>query len=228
MAAAASTVCLASLWLLLPRTAFFNDGEVARHRPESKNDCPFSLATVCLAAGTNFRETGAATATIACEIYSDYECPHCAVFFSETLPLLMTRYVQSGKVKLVHRDFPLRQHRYAALAARYANAAGEAGQYEVVVRQIFRTQDAWSNNGDLDTAVAQVLPPVVMEKVRALVKNNPQLDESVKVDMAMGFQDHLTQTPSLVIVSKGKRHTIAPIPPFTVLSSYLDQLLAQQ
>jgi hypothetical protein len=49
------------------------------------------------------------------------------------------QYVSNGKVKLIHRDFPLRQHPWDSLAAWCANAAGELGQYDIAVNQIFRT-----------------------------------------------------------------------------------------
>ena len=60
----------------------------------------------------NYKESGSPDAPIACEIYSDYECPSCAAFYRDTMPLLVAEYVQTGKVKLLHRDFPLAQHTY--------------------------------------------------------------------------------------------------------------------
>lgn len=38
--------------------------------------------------------------------YADYQCPFCTKFFSETQPLLVTNYVQTGKMKMVFRNFP--------------------------------------------------------------------------------------------------------------------------
>lgn len=39
--------------------------------------------------------------------FSDYQCPFCAKFWSETLPSIKSEYIDTGKVKLVYRDFPL-------------------------------------------------------------------------------------------------------------------------
>lgn len=53
--------------------------------------------------------------------FTDYECPFCARFTSETLPLLREEYIQTGKVRLVVRDLPLDMHKSAmplAIAAR--------------------------------------------------------------------------------------------------------------
>jgi protein-disulfide isomerase len=179
-------------------------------------------------AARNYKESGSADAPIACEIYSDYECPSCAAFFRDTMPLLVAGYVQTGKVKVLHRDFPLSQHPYAKLAARYANAAGEAGQYDKAVSRLFQTQDIWSASGDIEAQLEPVLSPAVMGKVRDMVAHDQSLDDTVAADQAMGVSDRLRATPTLVVVWKGNRQTISPIPSYTLLKSYLDDLLARQ
>jgi len=183
---------------------------------------------------TNFKISGNANAAVEIDAYTDYECPHCARFFAEFMPQFSADYIKTGKVKFVHRDFPITQiHPHAQLGARFANAAGELGFYDIVVNQIFKTQDAWSlygkNTGDIDASVAQVLPPGAMQKVRELVKTDPRLDESVKtdVDMAMNV-DHINSTPTIVVVSNGKREPISTIMqmPYSIFKQYLDQKLA--
>ena len=75
-----------------------------------------------------------------CEIYSDYECPSCAGFCTQVFPKFVAEFVKTGKVRVVHRDFPLPQHPFAKLAARYANAEGEVGHFEEVEKQLFVSQ----------------------------------------------------------------------------------------
>jgi protein-disulfide isomerase len=173
----------------------------------------------------NFKEFGSPDATIVVEIYTDYECPACAMLYRDIVPLLVSQYVQTGKVRLLHRDYPLQQHPYAKLAARFANAAGKMGQYDLVVNQLFRTQDDWGKDGNVDKQVAQVLAPGVMQKVRDLVQNDATLDASVAADQAMGIKDAINQTPTIIVVAKGKRQPIVGVPAFTLLQNYLDQLL---
>lgn len=182
-------------------------------------------ASTAIPEGASFKTSGSPSAPISIEIYSDYECPFCARYFSESVPLLITDYVKTGKVKLIHRDFPLPQHTWAKLAARYANAAGELGHYEAAVNQIFRTQDRWRDNGNVDAQLMLVLPPGIMQKVRDRVQHETWLDDSVAGDMAMAGKDHINQTPSLVIEARGKRQTLSA-PPYPVLKSYIEQLLA--
>ncbi len=181
------------------------------------------------AAPVNYKEMGNPSARVTFEAYTDYECPHCAIFFRDVMPQIMAQYVETGKVKFVHRDFPLNQiHQWAQLAARYANAAGEIGQYDLAVNQIFKTQDSWSRTGNIEAELVKVLPPGAMQKVRELVKSDPNLDASIKkdVDMAMNV-DHVPSTPTVVIVSKGKREVISSALPFSVWKSYLDKKLAE-
>jgi protein-disulfide isomerase len=194
-----------------------------------KTAAPAAKASESGVAAKNFKESGSPTAPIQIEIYTDYECPACRELYMNTLPLLIKDYVQTGKVRLVHRDFPLSQHQYSPLATKYANAAGEIGKYDVVAGQIFKTQPESEQNGNVDAAVARVLSPAEMQKVRDIVKSSPPgFDNAVKADMAMGEKDRLQQTPTMVLIFRGgKREVIAPVPPYTILKSYLDQRLAK-
>jgi protein-disulfide isomerase len=176
----------------------------------------------------NFKESGSPTAPVSVEIYTDYECPACRQLYMETLPSLNSEFVATGKVHLLHRDYPLPQHQFSKVATRYANAAGTIGKYDVVANQIFVTQPDWSQNGNVDAAVAKVLSPADMEKVRAMVKSDSHLDDSVTQDVAMGNNvDHLNQTPTIVIVAKGKREVINGGAPYAILKQYLEQKLKQ-
>jgi protein-disulfide isomerase len=60
--------------------------------------------------------------------FSDYECPFCKKFHAETFNSLMETY--KGKIRFVHRNFPLSGiHANAFPAAEAANCAGEQGVY---------------------------------------------------------------------------------------------------
>jgi protein-disulfide isomerase len=178
------------------------------------------------AAAKNFKESGSPTARVTIELYTDYECPACREFYLNVLPVLKREYIDNGKVRLVHRDFPLPQHKFTKIATRYANAAGQIGKYDLVAKQIFDTQPDWDQNGNVDAQIAKVLPPGDLVKVRDLVANDSHLDDSVNVDVQMGsYTDHLQQTPTIVIVANGKREVIGGAPPYGILKQYLDSKL---
>jgi protein-disulfide isomerase len=175
-----------------------------------------------------FKESGTVMAPITLELYTDYQCPHCRAFYLETLPLLTAEFVKTGKVRLIHRDFPLSQFQYSKTAMHYANAAGQVGKFDAVAQQLFETQPEWAQNGNVDAAVAKVLTPAEMAKVRTLVKTDSHLDDSVERDVAMATgTDHLTSTPTIVIVFKGKRETISGGPAWPTLKSYLNSKLGE-
>jgi len=57
--------------------------------------------------------------------FSDYQCPYCERFWAETLPELEEKYINTGKVKFVFRDFPLSGHARAIPAAVAAECVSE-------------------------------------------------------------------------------------------------------
>ncbi len=192
-----------------------------------KAAAPAPKAPAAPAPAKNFKLSGNPAAKVTLEVYTDYECPSCRNLYMETIPGVMAEYVATGKIQLLHRDFPLPMHTHTKLATRYANAAGQIGRYELAVAQIFRSQPEWSQNGNIDGQVAKVLAPADMAKVRELVKNDTHLDDTVTADVAMGNRDALNQTPTIIVVSKGKRTKIDGAVPFVILKSYIDQILAK-
>jgi len=167
---------------------------------------------------TDFKQLGSATAPTTVEIYLDYECPPCAAFFANVLPALETEYVKTGKLELIFRDMPIARHSHARLAARYANAAGRFGYYQAAAKQIFATQSTWSKTGDIESQLAPVLPPAILQKVHALVQKD---DAAIDADLALAEENHLTRTPSLVIVTNGKRQLIPGDNTLAAIKSYL-------
>src|SRR3989344_2356912 len=68
---------------------------------------------------------GKADAPVVMIEFSDYECPFCGRHFTDTYPQLKKDYIDTGKVKLVFRDFPLSFHAKAQKAAEAARCVGE-------------------------------------------------------------------------------------------------------
>ena len=84
--------------------------------------------------------------------FSDFQCPFCARFNAQTLPLIFDEYIQQGKVKLVFRDFPLQNiHPNALPAAIAAECANEQGGFVGMHDILFERQSQWNN---VDTAEA--------------------------------------------------------------------------
>jgi len=71
--------------------------------------------------------------------FSDYECPFCERFYSQTLDQIRNQYIETGKVKIVFRDFPLSFHQQAQKAAEAAECAGEQGKYYEMHDKLFES-----------------------------------------------------------------------------------------
>lgn len=167
---------------------------------------------------------GSPAAPITVEVFSDYECPSCKNLHDVTLPPLKLGYVWPGKVYLLHRDFPLPQHKYSRTAAVYANAAARVDKFEAVAAALFAKQQYWSANGKVDEVVAGVLRPSEIKQVRAIL-NDPAITSAIDADVALGRRVPLDQTPTIVITHKLRRTPVAGFVAYDLLRQYLDQLL---
>jgi protein-disulfide isomerase len=61
--------------------------------------------------------------------FTDYQCPFCRKYHTETFAQLKKNYIDTGKVRFVSRDLPLDFHPYAQKAAEAAWCAGEQNKY---------------------------------------------------------------------------------------------------
>lgn len=170
---------------------------------------------------------GSKDAPVVVEEFSDYQCPACKALYMSTNRVLMDNYVTTGKVYLVHRDFPLAQHAYSRVAARYARAAAEIGKIEPVEQALFQNQEKWEQTGDVDGTVAAALTPAEMTKVRALVKGGT-LDALIDKDYVLGQMYHVSQTPTTIFHCKGQTYPIAGNMTYDTMKQFLDQLLSQK
>ena len=91
--------------------------------------------------------------------WSDFECPFCARFYSQTLSLIEENYINTGKVKLVFRDFPLSFHPNAQKAAEASECADDQDMFWEMHDKIFENQQTlstanfkkWAADFGLDT-----------------------------------------------------------------------------
>ncbi|MFQ5620410.1 MAG: DsbA family protein [Candidatus Nanoarchaeia archaeon] len=130
--------------------------------------------------------------------FSDFQCPFCQRFYKDTLPQLQKNYIDTGKVKLIYRDFPLSIHPLSHKAAEAAECAGEQGKYWDYHNELFDNQqrlssDIWgtlASNIDLD-----------MTKFNTCLSTDAQADE-VDKDFADGRAAGVTGTPAFFINGK--------------------------
>ena len=167
---------------------------------------------------------GNKNAAVVMEIYSDFQCPACKQLFLTTTQRVMDNYVASGKLYVVHRDFPLPMHAYSRVAASYSRAACHIGKCEEVEQALFQNQEKWEATGDVKGTVAAVLNPADMKKVQALV-DGKTLEPLIDKDRQLGMSVPVNQTPTSVIHTKdGQSYPVVGYVSFDVLKTLLDQV----
>jgi protein-disulfide isomerase len=129
--------------------------------------------------------------------YASLTCPHCARFANEILPKVKASLIDTGKLKLVYRDYPL--DTYAMKAAMMARCA-EPEKYFDLIEVIFRNQERWAKNDDPIEALTQLGSFAGMSKpyINACMKN-AELENSILVRVQEGQTRYrLSATPTFI------------------------------
>lgn len=130
--------------------------------------------------------------------FSDYECPFCGRFYSTTYMQIKKEYIDTGKVKLVFKDFPLGFHQNAIPAAASANCVFAQLGDEAYFKMhdiIFENQEMLSLE-NLDKWAVQL--GVDKTKYDLCIKDENTLLE-IKADLEEGQNLEISGTPSFVI-----------------------------
>jgi protein-disulfide isomerase len=93
------------------------------------------------------RVRGQANAPVTLIEYSDFTCGYCLKFFKDTWPRIQARYVDTGKVRFLYRDYPRADQGPGLDAATAARCAGAQGKYWAMHDRLF------AEGGRLDKTV---------------------------------------------------------------------------
>jgi len=198
---------------------------------QAKSADPAPVLTTISVAGVNdidpAKAFGSKNAPVVMEIFSDYQCPACKQLYTATTQKVLENYVNTGKVYLIHRDFPLPMHAYSRLAASYSRAAAHIGKGDEVEQAIFQNQEKWEMTGDIQGTVAAVLSPAEMRKVQAFVDART-FEPLIEKDRQLGLAVPVTQTPTSVFHANGQTYPYAGSVSYDVLKDFLNQLIGQK
>ncbi|MEI6559725.1 MAG: DsbA family protein [Rhodospirillaceae bacterium] len=154
--------------------------------------------------------------------FSSLTCPHCAEFHTKTLPELKTRYIDTGKLKMVFRDFPLdRNALHASILARCAPAARYYGFLDV----LFKSQSSWGRAADPKKALAQIgalggVPPADFEACLAMKPlEDALIQRTYEAQKSFGIQS----TPTFVF--NGGAEKLEGAQPLEKFQEVIDRLL---
>lgn len=169
--------------------------------PSSPVPTPVAATTAdtkaLLAAQSTDHVLGDPKAPITIIEYASLTCPHCAAFDVLTLPDLKKKWIDTGKVKLIFRDFPLDQN--AAKAAQIAECAGN-DRYYAVIDLLFRGQPQWAAAADPVAEVGKAVRIAGMSEddVKACLADD-KIADAVVADFRGGESIGVNSTPTLFI-----------------------------
>ncbi len=152
--------------------------------------------------------------------YASLTCPHCAEFTINTFPAIKEKYIDTGKARLIFREFPFDPRATAAFIL--ARCAPE-DRYFPMVDVFFKQQAQWATAQDGEAALLQIakLAGFTQESFKACLTNQQILDD-VRATMERGSKDFgVTATPTFFI--NGEKYAGA----LTVdqMSAIIDKLL---
>ena len=133
-------------------------------------------------------------------MFTDYQCPFCSRFETQTLPEIKKQYIDTGKLRFVVRDLPMQFHPNAFKAAEAVYCGEEQDKYwpfrELLV----------ANTNKLE---AKLLPEYAkqvgmdMDKFSACLESGRHA-EKIKANIALAGSIGISGTPSFVVgKSKG-------------------------
>ena len=130
---------------------------------------------------------GPAKAPVTVVEYASMTCPHCAAFEQNVLPMLRLKYIDTGKVRFMFREFPLDINAAAASMLARCIAGDNTEKFYATISLLFKQQDQ---------LVAQTLVTLRLigkqagmdeQAVEACEKNQAQLDK-IAADQKFAFE----------------------------------------
>ena len=178
---------------------------------------------------------GKADAPVTIIEFSDYQCPFCRKFWGETFLQLKKTYIDTGKVKLVYRDFPLTSlHPMAQASAEAAECVREKGgdsAYYNYHDKLFREQnilDSGSATGAV-TKTATYTEDDLKKWAKAIgyditsCLDSGKYADEVQKDASDGAAAGVSGTPGFFIIGpSGETNFLAGAYPFSEFEKIIE------
>ncbi|MBI4091133.1 DsbA family protein, partial [candidate division WWE3 bacterium] len=135
-----------------------------------------------------------------------FQCPFCKRFFDDSLSKIKTEYLNTGKARLVYRDFPLSFHQNAQLSAEASECADEQNNFWGYHDALFNKQSEWSplSNADATTKFVSYASELGLNSSTfQSCLSSGKYKEEVQKDIEEGSKFGVGGTPTVFI--NGKR-----------------------
>jgi len=143
---------------------------------------------------------GKADAPVTIVEYASMTCGHCAHFANTTFPELKTKYIDTGKVRFILREFPFDPRAEAA----FMLARCSKDNYFPMVEVLFKQQENWAGVQDAKAALLQIakLAGFSQESFEACLTDQKLLDDVRAVQRRGAEEFGVDSTPSFFINGK--------------------------
>jgi protein-disulfide isomerase len=161
-------------------------------------------ANLALADALKERVLGNQAAPITIVEYASLTCSHCKIFHQDVLPALMKAYIETGKAKLVFRDFPLDG---LALRASMMARCAPTDRYFKYIDALYQTQSAWAADSNPLIALARVgkLGGMKQTDFDACMKDEDLFNGILRSRQVAAIEFSVEGTPTFII--NGKKMT---------------------
>ena len=129
--------------------------------------------------------------------YSSLTCPHCSDFHKKVLPVIKREFVDTNKVRLIYRDFPLDQ--WALKASIIARCAGPKRRYRFI-QTFFLQQEQWTSGDPAAGLVALAkLGGLTTSSLEKCLSDKQMIDSVIKERLAATKQFAIRSTPTIIV-----------------------------
>lgn len=130
--------------------------------------------------------------------YASMTCPHCARFQMVVLPDIKQKWIDTGKAKLILRDYPLDEE---ALRAAMIARCAPPDRFYAFVDTFLTTQDKWVRVKDFKAALTRIagLGGLGPKQVDACLKDSAVENEVVKSRLTATKELGVDSTPTFFV-----------------------------
>jgi protein-disulfide isomerase len=138
---------------------------------------------------------GKANAPVALVMYTDFQCPYCAKWYTETFPQIKENFIDTGIVKFYVKYFPLSFHSNAKIAANAAACAKEQGYFLDYEAKLYANQGAL----DRTSLIGYATSLGADETKFTACLDESRYQDAIDADQAEGSAAGITGTPGFTI-----------------------------
>src|SRR4051812_28125732 len=131
--------------------------------------------------------------------YASMTCPHCAAFHAQTYPELKKKYIETGKIRFIMREYPLDP--LAAAGFMLARCAGP-DRYFPMIEVLFAKQREWAVRSPLAPLLAISKQTGMSEQAFNDCLKDQKLLESIDEIRKRGTEYGVQSTPTFFINGK--------------------------